>query len=101
MRNLTLVPSWLRFLIIFLLAMGILFRFVNIQGKVYSHDEIYTSLRISGYTVAEVKQQLFNGGVITKASFARFQFPNLEKGFSDTIMSLVREDPQAPPLYYL
>jgi uncharacterized membrane protein len=101
MVNLTLVASWLRFLIVFLLAMGILFRFVHLEGKVYSHDEIYTSLRISGYTVAEVKQQLFNGGVISQGSFARFQFPNLERGFSDTIMSLVTEDPQHPPLYYL
>ncbi|MDB9360295.1 glycosyltransferase family 39 protein [Nodularia spumigena CS-588/02] len=101
MRNLILVPSWLRFLIIFLLAMGILFRFVNLEGKIYSHDETYTSLRISGYTVDEVKQQIFNGRVISKESFARFQRPNLEKGFSDTIMSLATEDPQNPPLYYL
>ncbi|MDB9373154.1 glycosyltransferase family 39 protein [Nodularia sphaerocarpa] len=101
MRNLALVPSWLRFVIIFLLAMGILFRFVNLEGKVYSHDETYTSLRISGYTVDEVKQQIFNGGVISKEGFARFQETHLEKGFSDTIMSLATEDPQHPPLYYL
>lgn len=101
MRNPILVPSWLRFSIIFLLAMGILFRFVNLEGKVYSHDETYTSLRISGYTVDEVKQQIFNGRIISKESFARFQRPNLEKGFSDTIMSLATEDPQYPPLYYL
>ncbi|MBE9198460.1 MULTISPECIES: glycosyltransferase family 39 protein [unclassified Nodularia (in: cyanobacteria)] len=101
MRNLILVPSWLRFSIIFLLAMGILFRFVNLEGKVYSHDETYTSLRISGYTVDDVKQQIFNGRVISQESFAKFQRPNLEKGFSDTIMSLATEDPQYPPLYYL
>ncbi|TVP65489.1 MAG: hypothetical protein EA343_03345 [Nodularia sp. (in: Bacteria)] len=101
MRNLALVPSWLRFFIIFLLAMGILFRFVNLEGKVYSHDETYTLLRISGYTVNEVKQQLFNGNVISKEGFARFQRPNLGKGFSGTIMSLAKEDPQHPPLYYL
>ena len=101
MRNLSLVPSWLRFSIIFLLAMGILFRFVNLEGKIYSYDETYTSLRISGYTVDEVKQQIFNGRVISKESFARFQRPNLEKGLSDTIMSLATEEPQHPPLYYL
>ncbi|HYW19835.1 MAG TPA: glycosyltransferase family 39 protein [Nodularia sp. (in: cyanobacteria)] len=101
MRNFALVPSWLRFSIIFLLAMGILFRFVNLEGKVYSHDETYTSLRISGYTVDEVKEQIFNGRVISKESFARFQRPHREKGFSSTIMSLATEDPQHPPLYYL
>ena len=61
MRQITLIPSWLRFLIIVLLVMGILFRFFNLDGKVYSHDETYTSLRISGYTVDEAKQQIFNG----------------------------------------
>ncbi|WP_414544675.1 hypothetical protein [Nostoc sp. CCY0012] len=101
MRNLALVPSWLRFLIIFVLTMGILFRFVNLEGKIYSHDETYTSLRISGYTVHEVKQQLFNGRVISRENFAKFQGRNEEKNFSDTIMSLATEDPQHPPLYYL
>ncbi|YAF94430.1 MAG: hypothetical protein AB3A66_17725 [Nodularia sp. CChRGM 3473] len=101
MRNITLVPSWLRFLIIFLLSMGILFRFVNLEGKVYSHDETYTSLRISGYTVDEVKQKIFTGRVISKESFTNFQSPNREKSFSDIIMSLATKDPQHPPLYYL
>lgn len=101
MRHLTLIPSWLRFLIILLLVMGILFRFCNLDGKVYSHDETYTSLRISGYTVDEVKQQIFNGSVINKESFTKFQNTNAEKSISDTIMSLVKEDPQHPPLYYI
>jgi uncharacterized membrane protein len=101
MRHLTLVPSWLRFLMIFLLMMGTLFRFVNLDGKVYSHDEIYTSLRISGYTVDEVKQEIFNGRVISQESFRKFQSPNLEKSVNDTIMSLVTEDSQHPPFYYL
>ncbi|MEA5507625.1 glycosyltransferase family 39 protein [Halotia wernerae UHCC 0503] len=101
MRHLTLVPSWLRFLMIFLLMMGTLFRFVELDSKVYSHDEIYTSLRISGYTVDEVKQQIFNGRVISQESFRKFQSPNLEKGVNDTIMSLATEDSRHPPLYYL
>ncbi|WP_414566613.1 MULTISPECIES: glycosyltransferase family 39 protein [unclassified Anabaena] len=101
MRNFALVPSWLRFLIIFVLTMGILFRFVNLEGKIYSHNETYTSLRISGYTVNEVKQQIFNGRVISRENFAKFQSRNEEKNFSDTIMSLATEDPQHPPLYYL
>jgi uncharacterized membrane protein len=83
------------------LSIGILFRFVNLDGKVYSHDETYTSLRISGYTVDEVKQEIFTGRVISKESFAKFQSSNLEKSFSDIIMSLATKDPQHPPIYYL
>ncbi|MEH2379388.1 MAG: glycosyltransferase family 39 protein [Nostoc sp.] len=101
MRHLKFAPSWLRFLIIFLLAMGILFRFFNLDGKVYWHDETYTSLRISGYTINEAKQQLFNNRVIGEESFAQFQGANPEKSLNDTIMSLAKEDSQHPPLYYV
>ena len=101
MRHITLLPSWLRSLIILLLVMGILFRFCKLDGKIYSHDESDTSLRISGYTVNEAKQQIFNGRVINQESFIKFQSPNLEKGVSDTIMSLAKEDPQQTPLYYV
>lgn len=79
MHHLKFAPSWLRFLIIFLLAMSILFRSFNLDGKVYSHDETYTSLRISGYTINEAKQQLFNNRVIGKENFAQFQGANQQK----------------------
>ncbi|MGJ5633081.1 glycosyltransferase family 39 protein [Nostoc sp. CALU 1950] len=101
MRHLKFAPSWLRFLIIFLLAMGILFRFFNLDGKVYSHDETYTSLRISGYTIDEAKQRLFNNRVIGGESFAQFQGVNPEKSLNDTIMTLAKQDPYHPPLYYI
>ncbi len=101
MRHLKFAPSWLRFLIIFLLAMSILFRFFNLDGKVYSHDETYTSLRISGYTIDEAKQRLFNNRVIGGESFAQFQGVNLEKSLNDTIMTLAKQDPYHPPLYYV
>jgi len=101
MRHLKFAPSWLRFLIIFLLAMSILFRFFNLDGKVYSHDETYTSLRISGYTIDEAKQRLFNNRVIARESFAQFQGVNPEKSLNDTIMTLAKEDSYHPPLYYV
>ncbi|MDZ7967265.1 MAG: glycosyltransferase family 39 protein [Nostoc sp. DedSLP03] len=101
MRHLKFAPSWLRFLTIFLLTMGILFRFSNLDSKVFWHDEIYASLRISGYTINEAKQQLFNNRVIGKESFAQFQGANPEKSLNDTIMSLAKQDPEHPPLYYI
>ncbi len=101
MRHLKIAPSWLRFLIVFLLAMGILFRFFNLDGKVYWNDEIYTSLRISGYTITEVKQQIFNNRVIARESFTQFQGVNQEKSLNEMIMSLAKEDSHHPPLYYV
>ncbi|MEH1926665.1 glycosyltransferase family 39 protein [Nostoc sp.] len=101
MRHLKFAPSWLRFLMIFLLVMGILFRFFNLDGKVFWHDETYTSLRISGYTINQAKQQLFNNRVLGEESFAQFQGVNPEKSLNDTIMTLAKEDSQHPPLYYV
>lgn len=101
MRHFSLVPSWLRFLMILVLVMCILFRFVYIDRKVYSADETYTSLRISGYTVAEVKQEIFNGRIISRENFLEFQSNNLDKSFSDTVMSLALESPEKSPLYFI
>ena len=101
MRHLKLAPNKLRFLIVVLLMLGVFFRFFNLDGKVYWHDETFTSLRISGYTANEVRQQIFNGRIITKESFAKFQSPNMEKGLINTIMSLETEDPHHAPLYYV
>ncbi|MDZ7954295.1 glycosyltransferase family 39 protein [Nostoc sp. DedQUE09] len=101
MRHLQLAPNRLQFLIVVLLMVGIFFRFFNLDRKVYWHDETFTSLRISGYTANEVKQQIFNGRIINKESFAKFQSPNMEKGLRDTIRSLEVDDPQHPPLYYI
>ncbi|MFE1746212.1 glycosyltransferase family 39 protein [Coleofasciculus sp. H7-2] len=98
-RNSELNP--VQFLIVLLLALGIFFRFFNLEGKVYWHDETYTSLRISGYTSQEVFQQLFDGRVIGIEDFAKFQHPNSEKGLIDTLKSLAIEDPQHPPFYYV
>ncbi|RDH50670.1 glycosyltransferase family 39 protein [Fischerella thermalis] len=101
MRRLILAPRWLQFFIVVLVIFGIFFRFVNLDGKVYSLGETDTLLRISGYTTTQVTQQLFNGRVINKQAFAKFQSLNPEKNFGDTIKSLAIDNPRHPPFYYL
>jgi uncharacterized membrane protein len=101
MQHIKLAPNWLRFLIVVVLVVGVFFRFFNLDGKVYWHDETYTSLRISGYTAQEVKEQIFNNRVVTRDTFTKFQSLNPEKGLGDTLKSLAIEDPQHPPLYYI
>ncbi|BAY45872.1 hypothetical protein SAMD00079811_34790 [Scytonema sp. HK-05] len=95
------LTTWLRVLIIVLLGLGIFFRFVNLEQKVYWHDEAYTGLRMSGYTKNEFVQQVFNGQVIGVESVRKYQYPNSEKGVIDTINSLAVEDAQHPPFYYV
>lgn len=91
----------LQIFFIVLLLVGVFFRFVNLDHKVYWHDEAYTSLRISGYTAEEVNQQVFNGQVIGIKDLQNYQRPNLEKGLVDTINTLAIDDAQHPPLYYI
>ncbi len=95
------LPAGLRFLVIVLLLLGIFFRFVNLDQKVYWHDEAYTSLRISGYTSKEINQKVFNGQIINVKDLLKYQRPNPEKSLIDTINSLAIDDAQHPPLYYL
>lgn len=91
----------LRFLIIIVLTFGVLFRLINLSHKVYWGDETFTSLRISGYTMTEVKQQLNNNKLLTVDEIKKYQNINSQKNLTDTILGLATEEPQLPPLYFL
>ncbi|NEQ24757.1 MAG: hypothetical protein F6K28_37775 [Microcoleus sp. SIO2G3] len=78
---------------------GAVLRLTNLDGKLYWHDEAYTSLRISGYTQAEVYEQIFTGDVLPIATLARYQHASSEKTWIDTFKTLAIDDPQHPPLY--
>src|SRR5689334_15764847 len=93
--------AWFRFFAIALLVLGIVLRFVNLDRKVYWHDETYTSLRIAGYTKEEFVRQVFNGQVIGVDELKPYQRPNPNKGLRDTVTSLAIDEPQHPPLYYV
>ncbi len=101
LRSLQFPTSRLRFCLLILLILGIFFRCVNLERKVYWHDEAYTSLRISGYTKTEFVQQVFNGQIVDVESLQKYQHPNSQKTALDTIKSLAVEDAQHPPLYFL
>ena len=87
-------------LIISLLVLGIFFRFTNLDHKVYWHDEVYTSMRSSGYTGSEVRQEVFDGSVIGVEDLQKYQRLSPKKDLSNTIDALTK-NPEHPPLYYL
>ncbi|MEH2242921.1 glycosyltransferase family 39 protein [Nostoc sp.] len=93
--------SWLGFLIIILLVTGIFFRFVNIDKEIYWPDEVYSSLRISGYMQSEMNEQLSNGRLLSIEDLQKYQYPNHEKNTIDTIKGIILEDSQILPLYIL
>lgn len=90
-----------RFVIVFCLTFGILVRFVNLGGKVYWHDETYTSLRVSGYTTAEYVEDIFDGQVRDVREISQYQRLRPDSTFKDTIAALAIDNPQHPPLYYV
>lgn len=96
-----LFPSWLRFFIIVLFVLGLIFRFVNIEQKIFWFDEVVTSIRTAGYTEAEVVNHLSGQSILRVDDLQQYQKINPEKSAVDTLKSLAAEDPQHSPLYYL
>lgn len=93
-------PLWVKITILIFLFLGIYFRFVNLDGKVYWVDEVYTSLWLSGHSSSEIVEKIYNGRVVGIDQLKKYQQPDIEKGVSSTIKQLALEDPQHPPLYY-
>jgi len=95
------LPRWLMGVLIGLIVLGIVFRFVNLNHKVYWHDEVYTSMRAAGYTRAEIDQELFQNREILAIALQQYQHIKPGSSAADTVRSLAVEDPQHPPLYFL
>ncbi|MBD2385055.1 glycosyltransferase family 39 protein [Cylindrospermum sp. FACHB-282] len=95
-------PTWFKILIISLIGLGIFFRFAHLEKKIYCCDESWTSVAISGHTIAELKQEVsHHQGIIAITSFDKYQHINPERGVADTVNYLITSDPQHPPLYYV
>ncbi len=91
--------NWLKIFLVITLVLGIFFRFVNLDQKVYRGDESFTSRIIAGYTMAEINQEVSRGQVIKVKDLYKYQKINSEKGLVDTIRILTQD--VHPPLYYL
>jgi uncharacterized membrane protein len=93
-----------RFLSWFLIAaivLGIGFRFFELDRKLVWHDEVYTSMRAAGYDRNEIDQELFQDQFVLSGSLQKFQQIKPGSTEQETIASLIKEDPQHPPLYFL
>jgi uncharacterized membrane protein len=91
----------LHYLVISTLLVGIFFRFANIDRQLYWCDEVYTSLRVSGYLQPEMDRQLRDGRLINISDLHKYQYPNLDKTALNTINGLIAEESQLSPLYFV
>lgn len=96
--------TWVHLILILAIALGICFRIIHLDRKVYWDDEVYTSLRISGYTFPEMVQEVYQnptGQIITPIELQKYQQPNPERKIADTIHGLITEEPQLTPIYFI
>jgi uncharacterized membrane protein len=94
-------PNWLYWVLILAIALGVCFRFVNLDRKVFWHDEVYTSMRAAGYTRGEIDNELFQNKMVPASELQKFQQIKPGSTITDTLQSLITEDPQHPPFYFL
>jgi uncharacterized membrane protein len=95
------IPTLWRLIIVLCLLVGLTFRWINLEGKVYQYDETFSSLRVSGYTEAEAVQFLAQADIITPQDLTRYQQPQAETSVIDTVKGLAAEEAQLTPLYFI
>ena len=88
-------------LVLAIVGLGIFLRFYHLDYKVYWLDEIYTSLRLAGYTRAEYIQNLFTGDLVGVDALQHYQYPTAVKSWLDMVQSIAADEPQLTPLYFV
>lgn len=81
-------------------ALGITFRLVNLEQKVFWVDEVLTALRIAGYTRAEVTQALSDGRPRLPADLLAYQQIRPSRGLPEA-MQAFQQSPEHAPFYFL
>ena len=91
---------YLRVLVVVTLILAITFRFANLSIKPYWEDEVYTSIRISGYTLGIVQEQL-DRKVVLVESLSQYQDVDKSgRSWGDSIEALLSR-PEHAPLYFV
>jgi uncharacterized membrane protein len=91
---------WVRSLCIAVVVVGVLFRLFYLDGKVYWHDEVYTSMHITAHSRSELVERVFRGEEVSPAALQEFQQHDPNRSLLDSVLILGIEDAQHPPLYY-
>lgn len=87
-------------IVVILLCLGVLFRVANLDRPVYWVDEVATSMRVSGYTHADVREQVATGLPVTVADLQTFQTIRGDRPRSDLVRVLT-QSPEHAPLYFV
>jgi uncharacterized membrane protein len=96
-----LFSSWFSILLAIAIVWGVGLRFVNLEKKIYWHDEVYTSLRMTGHTMGEVKEQMFVGKVVNVKALLKYQQFDRHSSLQKSLDSMALEDAHHSPLYFI
>ena len=87
-------------LLITVLSLGIFVRFANLGYKVFWVDEVSTAVRVSGYTIPEVTNDLIQQGIVDRHILYSYQTVDSAKTFQDSFNALT-QSPEHAPLYFV
>lgn len=87
-------------LLITVILLGLFFRFANLEHKVFWVDEIATAVRVSGYTIPEITNDLVQQDIITRDILFSYQTISSDKTFLDSMAALTKS-PEHAPLYFI
>jgi uncharacterized membrane protein len=88
------------FVLIIVVLLGCFFRCSNLSGKVFWVDEVATAVRVSGYTITEVTNNLLQQDLVDRETLLSYQTINLDRSFSDSLNALTKS-PEHAPFYFL
>jgi uncharacterized membrane protein len=88
------------YLIITMILLGLFFRLSNLSNKVFWVDEVATAVRVSGYTIPQVSDDLLKQGVVDRQTLLSYQTINSDRTFSDSLNALTKS-PEHAPLYFM
>jgi uncharacterized membrane protein len=92
--------TWLKFICIIIIVIGISFRFVNLDHKVYSADEVRAILRLTGYTSQQFIEEVYTGDIVPVAQIEKYQRLTPSRDLTDAINAF-SGNAEHPPLYGL
>ena len=87
----------LRILIVLALISGVVLRFSNLDGKLYSNDETFSTTYIFGHDLASAG--IIDNRIITVRELQNFQKVNLDESLSHSVDRLLKTTYLFPPLY--
>ncbi|NJR40297.1 MAG: hypothetical protein HC781_17570 [Leptolyngbyaceae cyanobacterium CSU_1_4] len=89
-------------LMVIAIALGVFLRLTHLDTRISTHDEVFTALRVSGYTEADLVADLSTSVRPVDVQYLqKYQRPNAEKTVLNTVLGLAQEEPQLTPLYYV